>query len=73
MPILSRNINVAELRTLLISCPLTMEAAEYRSAVLKHNVLWKRTEPAQLSSWNSLQDYYGLDPSHQTFRVFRHL
>ena len=34
VPILSRNITVAELRTLLISCPPTMEAAEYRSAVL---------------------------------------
>lgn len=68
-----RTMMLADLQRLLEACPPPASLAEYRAAVLEHNVLLKQTATARRHSFKALRDLYGLQQQVIVFRALRDL
>lgn len=69
----SRTIMLAELRTLLASCPPDSTPTQYRTAIVDDNVLLKKTVTTRRATHALLRKLYALDPSVLLFRALRDL
>ena len=69
----SRTIMLAELADTLEALPGEADAAEYSQAIVRDNILGKRTSATREHSRQRLRELYGLDPRLPIFRVLRRL
>jgi hypothetical protein len=69
----SRTIMLAELRELLASCDPRASLEDYSNAVLRDNVLGKRSDSTRLRSLRYLRELYVLDSEVLLFRALRDL
>ncbi|MCX5784602.1 MAG: hypothetical protein NTX59_02840 [Elusimicrobia bacterium] len=69
----SRTIMLAELTSLLRDSSPTATRAEYRSLIIDHNCLGKRTAATRKLSYQRLSELYGLDSCIVLFRLMRRL
>ncbi len=68
----SRTIMIEELSTLFRAAAPTANRAAYRSLIIDHNCLGKRTASNRKLSDQRLSELYGLDPGVALFRLMRH-
>ena len=70
---LARTIMVNELSLLLTSCDHSADKEDYRNAVIKENVLLKKTSGSRKETYHRLNQLYGLSQSIFVFTVLREL
>lgn len=68
----SRTIMIEELSALLRSAPPNAGRSEYRSLIVDHNCLGKRTVSNRKLSDQRLSELYALEPGVLLFRLMRH-
>ena len=69
----SRTIMLKELRQLLHVCPDDSRLQDYKVAVVKENVLGKKSIPARERTFRYLRELYALDLGQDGFAVLRQL
>lgn len=67
----SRTIMLAELRLLLDALPADTPKIDYLDAIIKDNILGKRTVSTRKYSAGRLSEMYGLDPGIPLYRAMR--
>ncbi len=72
-PHISRTMMLAELGAVLAVVPQGSGAADYRAAILQHNVLGKTTDSTRQKSLRHLRELYALDEATPIFAVLRKL
>jgi hypothetical protein len=69
----SRTMMLAELAAVLAAVPAGAPSADYRAAILQHNVLGKTTDSTRKKSLRHLRELYALDEATPVFALLRKL
>lgn len=69
----SRTMLLADLSSVLATCPSTSSQLDYRSAIIDDNVAGKGSLSSRQRTFRYLRELYGLDPLAITFRAMRRL
>src|SRR5262245_24962812 len=69
----SRTIMLGELQTLLGLLPSAASRVDYRLAIIRENLLSKKTLATRRLTAKYLAELYALDPRIPIFRIFRQL
>ena len=65
----ARSMMFLEMRMLVRTLPVEMEASDFKRAIIDDNILEKPTLSSRKKSLRHLRELYGLDPSKALFRV----